>query len=121
MGAQCFLSCHPYRSIRNKKWPRSTQGHLPQKDPGHGHTASWYKFWQDFKAFIIPITLYQFQKDPFYLIMLYDILFYFIHVYKAPGQEEATLEVNFVDASRKVFITLITDCMFQKVALPSDF
>ena len=42
-------------------------------------------------AFIIPIILYQFQKDPFCLIILYDILFYFIHVYKAPGQEETTL------------------------------
>ena len=65
--------------------------------------------------------MYQFQNDPFCLIMLYDILFYFIHVCKAPGQEEATPGDNFVDASRKVFITLITDCMFQKVALPSDF
>ena len=37
---------------------------------------------------------YQFQKDPFRLVILYDILFYFIHLYKAPGQEEATLGHN---------------------------
>ena len=30
-------------------------------------------------SFIIPIILYQFQKDPFCLIILYDILFHFIH------------------------------------------
>ena len=44
---------------------------------GHGHTTTWYKFLQHFKAFIIPIILYQFQKDPFCLIILYDILFLF--------------------------------------------
>ena len=50
--------------------------------------TTWYKFWQHFKAFIIPIILYQFQKDPFCLIILYDILFYFI-----PGQEETTFVI----------------------------
>ena len=44
-----------------------------------------YKFWQHFKAFITPIILYQFQNDPFCLTVLYDILFYFMHVYIAPG------------------------------------
>ena len=58
---------------------------------------------------IFPIILYQFQKDPFYFTILYEILFYFIH-----GQEETTLGDNF-------FITLITGCMFQKIALLSDF
>ena len=53
-----------------------------KKAPGHGHTTTWYKFWQYF-----PIILYHFQKDPFCLIILYDILFYFIHVYIAPGQK----------------------------------
>ena len=38
--------------------------------------------------------MYQFQKDPFCVIVLYDILFYFIHVYIAPGQEETTLRDN---------------------------
>ena len=78
------------------------------KHVGHGHTTTWYKFWQQFKAFSIPIILYQFQKDPFCLIILYDILFYFIHVYIAPGQGETTLGDNFFDGSRK-----ITGCMFQ--------
>ena len=54
-------------------------------------------FWQHFKAFIISIILYQFQKDPFCLIILYDILFYFIHVYIAPGQGKTTLGDNFFD------------------------
>ena len=74
---------------------------------------------QHFKAFLIPIILYQFQKDPFCLIILYNILFYIIHVYKAPGQEETTLVDNFVLWKQKGLITLITGCMFQKIALPS--
>ena len=104
------------------KWSRSTQGyHLKQKAPGYRHTTTRYKFWQHFKAFIIPIILYQFQKDPFCLIILYDILFYFIHVYIAQGQEETTLGNIFFWWKQKGLLTLITGCMFQKIALPSDF
>ena len=82
---------------------------------------AWYKFWQHFKAFIIPIILYQFQKDPFCLTILYDILFYFVHVYKAPEQEETTLGDIFFSCKQKDLITLITGCMFQKIAMSSDF
>ena len=39
---------------------------------------------------MISIILYQFQEDPFCLTILYDILFYFIHVYIAQGQGETT-------------------------------
>ena len=46
-----------------------------------GNTTTWYKFWQHFEAFIFSIFLHQFQKDPFRLIILYHILFYFIHVH----------------------------------------
>ena len=61
------------------------------------------------------------RKIPFAsYIILYDILFYFIHVYIASGQEETTLEDNFL-WKQKGLITLITGCMFQKIALPSDF
>ena len=85
------------------KFTSEPKGSGELKSPRHGHTTTWYKFWQDIKALIIiPIILYQFQKDPFCLIILYDILFYFIHVYKAPGQEETTLGDNCFDASRKV-------------------
>ena len=72
------------------------------------------------KAFIISVILYQFQKNPFCLIILCDILFYFKHVYKAPGQEETTHGDNFL-CKQKGLITLITGCMFQKIDLPSDF
>ena len=86
---------------------------------GHG----WYKFWPHFKAFIILIILYQFQKDPFCLIILYDILFYFIYIYKAPGQEETPLGDNFLmQAERSYYFD--HGCMLQKkkkTALPSDF
>ena len=93
-----------------------------KKAPGHGHAYNhWYKFWLHFKAFIIPIILYQFQKDPFCLIILYDILFYLIHVYIATEQEETTLGDNFFFLwKQKGLIMLITGCMFQKIVLPSD-
>ena len=123
-STQCSISCHPCRSIRNKfdpviKMSSSTQGHHLKKATGHGHTTTW--FWQHFKALIFPIILYQFQKDPFCLIILYDILFYFIHVYKAPGQEETTLGDNVFDASRKVLSHWSLVACFKKIALPSDF
>ena len=87
--------------------------------PGHGHTITWYKFWQHFEVFIIPITLYQFKKDLFCLIILYDILLYFIHVDIAPGQEETTLG-DIILCKQKGLITLNTGCMFKKIALLSD-
>ena len=109
-STQCSVSCHPYRSIRNKSDPVikmvkvNPGSSFEKKSPRHRHTTTWCKSWQHVKAFIIPIILYQFQKDPFCLIiLLYDILFYYIHVYKAPEQEETTLGDNYFDASRKVF------------------
>ena len=70
--------------------------------PMHGHTTTWYKFRQHFKAFIISIILYQFRKDPFCLIILCYTLFYFIHVHIAQGRGETTCWDNFFDGSRKV-------------------
>ena len=124
-STQRSISCHPYRSIRNKldpviKWSRSTQGHYLKKAPGHGHTTTWYKFWQHFKGFIIPIILYQSRKIPlaslFYIIFFF---FFFIHVYKAPGYEETPLGTFF--CKQNGLITLITGGMFKKIALPSHF
>ena len=57
------------------------------------------------KLFITPIILYQFQKDPFCLIILYVWYMYFVlfHtcIYIAPGQVETTLGDNCFDGSRK--------------------
>ena len=50
-------------------------------------------------------------------IIVYDILFHFIHVYIARGQEETTLGDNFL-WKQKGHITLITGCMFQKQLCP---
>ena len=55
----------------------SIQKHQEQIWPCHknGQGHGWYKFWQHLKAFIIPIIMYQFQKDSFCLIIiLYGIL-----------------------------------------------
>ena len=58
--------------------------------------------------------MYQFQKDPFCLIILYNILFYFLHIYKEPnGQGETTIGDNFL-WKQKGLIALITGCMLQK-------
>ena len=105
------------------KWSMSTQGHHLNKAPGHGHTTTRYKFWQHFKAFVIPIILYQFQKDPFCLIILYGILFYFIHVYSvsSPNARWDNPWGQFCWWKQKGLITLITDCMFQKLTMLSDF
>ena len=78
--------------------------------PGHGHTTTWYKLWQHFKAFIISIILYQFQKNPFCHIILYDILFYFTY---SPRAREKTLGDSCILWKQKGLITLTTDCMFQ--------
>ena len=104
-STQCSIRCHPYRSIRNKFDPVikmvkvNPRSSFEKRPWAIGHTTTWYKFWQRFKAFFYIIILYQFQKDPFCLIILYDILFfffYFVHVYKAPGQKETTLGDNFL-------------------------
>ena len=58
--------------------------------------------------------MYQSQKDPFCLIILYDILFYFIHVHIAPGQGETALGDNFL-WKQKGLITLMTGCMFKNL------
>ena len=45
--------------------------------PGYGHTSTWYKFWQHFKAFIISIILYQFRKIPLpHYFIWYFVLFH---------------------------------------------
>ena len=40
-------------------------------------------------------------------IILYDILFYFIHVYIAPGQEEQPLGTIFMEAERSYHWSLV--------------
>ena len=75
IGTQCCIICYSYRSIRKQIWPchKNCQDQhrviIWKKAPVQGHTIIWYKFWQPFKAFIIPIILYKFQKDPFRLII----------------------------------------------------
>ena len=62
-----------------------------------------------------------FQKNQFSLIILYDILFYFIHVYITPGQEETTLGDNpFLMESEKSY-HFAHRLHVSKIALPSDF
>ena len=83
-----------------------------QKAPGHGHSPTWYNIWQHFKDFFIPIILYKFQKDPFCLV--YYIIWYFILFHTC------IYSLNFLKQKQKGLITLITGCMFQTIALPSD-
>ena len=111
---------HETNLTLSQKWSRSTQRHHLKKAPGHGHTTTWYKFWQCLKLLLFPSFCTSSRKSPF-ASLVYDILFYFIHthVYTAQEQEETTLADNFFD--EKGLITLLTGCMFQKIPLPSDF
>ena len=73
-SSQCCVSCHPDGSIRNTfdpviKMVKVNRGPSFEKAPGHGYTTTWYKFWQHFKAFIITIILYHFQRNPIFLII----------------------------------------------------
>ena len=52
--------------------------------------------------------------------MVFCFISYMCTAYLALGQDETILGDNFVDGSRKV-LSLITDCMFQNLAMPSDF
>ena len=80
----------------------------------HRQTYIWYKFWQHLKAFIIFIILYQFQKDPFCLIVfIYDILFYFIHVWSLRARGDNPCGHSF-RCKQKSPIILITGCIYQK-------
>ena len=72
------------------------------------------------KLLLFPSFCTSSRKNPFCLIILYDILFYFIHVYQAPGQEEKTLG-DILLCKQKGLITLITGYMFQTITLPSVF
>ena len=102
-------SCH------KKKWSRSTKGHHLKKAPVHGHTATCYKFWHHFKAFIILNILYQSQKDPFCLIILYDICFISYMYVKPQSKKRQPFGTIFL-CKQKGLITLITGCMFKKIA-----
>ena len=51
--------------------------------------------------------------DLFCLIILYDILFYFIHVHIAQGKRRPPLGTIFFWWKHKGLVTLITGCMFQ--------
>ena len=56
MNIQCFISCD-IQKHQEQIWPchKNGQGQtrviIWKKAPGRGHTTTWYKFWQHFKAF----------------------------------------------------------------------
>ena len=111
--------------------------------PGHEHTTTCCKFWQHFKAFIITIILYQFQKDPFAsfeprhgcagwsspLLFAYDIrhifswpgsyniLFNFIHVCIVPGKGETTFGDIFYGSRMVLSLWSLVAC-FKKYLCP---
>ena len=123
MSTQCCIGYHRYRSSRKQIWPSHKNGQGQPRvinwknAPGHGHTSTYYKFWQHFKAFIIPIVFYQFQKDPFCLIFCF-ISYTYIYILRARGDNPWG---QFFWWKQKGLLTLITGCMFQKIALPSYF
>ena len=102
-STQCFLSCHPYRSIRKQIWACHKNGHgqprviLWKKPQGMSIQPLGTKSGSILKLMLFPSFWTSSRKIPFAsYIILYDILFYFIHVYIAPGQGETTLGDNFL-------------------------
>ena len=84
--------------------------HRLKKAPGHGHTTTWYKFWQHFKAFIIPIILYQISfTSLFYMIFCFISFMYT----KLQGKRRQSLET--IVLMQAGLITLITGCRFQNI------
>ena len=71
---------------------------------GHGHTTTRYKFWQHFKAFVIPSFCISSRKILFASLfyMVFCFISYMCTAYLALGQDETILGDNFVDGSRKV-------------------
>ena len=67
--------------------------------------------------------LYQFQKDPFCLIILWDFYYYyFMHVYSPRARGDHPWG-HFFDGSRKILSTCnwsLATCL-KKLSLPSDF
>ena len=117
----------PIQKHQEQIWPchKNGQGqpshHLNKKPQGMGIQPLGTSSGSILKLSLFPSFCTSSRKIPFFLIILY-ILFYFIHVYKAPWQEETTLGDNFFDASRMVlsFWSLVA-CFKKKIALPSDF
>ena len=87
MSTQSFISCHSYRSIRKQIYLCHKNGQCQPrviiwtKPQGMGIQPLGTSSGNILKLLLFPSSLYQFQKDPFCLIILYGILFYFIHVY----------------------------------------
>ena len=78
--------------------------------PGHGHTTTWYKFWQHFKVFIISII-------PEWCLLPHHFIWYFVLFHTSciysPREREDNPWGQFIWWKRKGLITLITGCMFQ--------
>ena len=67
------------------------------------------------KLLLFPSFCTSSRKIPFAsLFYNYDILFYFMHVYKAPGQGQTTLGDNVFDASRKILSLSSLVACFKK-------
>ena len=81
--------------------------------PVHGHTTTWYKFWHHFKTFIISIILYQLQKDPFCLIILWYFVLFHTCTY-SPRARGDNPWGQFFYGSRKVFSLWLLIACFKK-------
>ena len=119
-STQCSISCHPYRSIRNKfvsviNMVKVNPGSSFEKKPqGIGIQPLGTSSGSILKLLLFPSFCTSSRKIPFVSLyyMIHCILFYFIHVYKAPEQKETTLGDNcFMQAERSYHWSL--GCMYQ--------
>ena len=108
-STQCSISCHPYRSIKNKfdaviKMIKVNPGSsFEKKNPGHGHTTTWYKSSRLLKPLLFPSVCTSFRKIAF--ASLFYMIFCFIsYMYiKLQGKKRHFLGTFFfLHASRKI-------------------
>ena len=78
--------------------------------PGHGHTTTWYKFWQIFKAFIISIILYQ-------CLLPHYFIWYFVLFHACTGRQPMG---TIFYGSRKVLSFWSLVACFKVISLFSD-
>ena len=109
-STQCAISCHPYRSIKNKfdpviKMVKVNPGSLFEKKPqGMGIQPLGTSSGSILKLLLFPLFCTSSRKIPF--ASLFYIIFCFIsYMYIKPQGKKS---------KRKGLIILITGCMFQK-------
>ena len=86
----------------------------------HGHTTTWYNFWHILKLLLFPSFWTSSRKISFAHCFIWYFVLFHICICSTRGRRDSPWEQCFW-WKQKGLITLITGCMFQNIALSSDF